>query len=112
MVKISFGRKTRMPCGCDAGKDSGVNTWAAFAGTDDNALVDGDFAVQEDELQKVLRALRHWDINIVAIHSHMSGEKPKILFLHYWGRGKSTALARAVKTGLDARELRMGISPQ
>jgi len=102
MVKVTIGRTTRMPCGCEAGKDSGVNTWAAFAGTDDNAVVDGDFAVQEDELQMVLRALRHGDINIVAIHHHMSGEKPNILFFHFWARGKSPTLARAIRTGLDA----------
>src|SRR5690348_17763464 len=48
----------RSPCGCEAGKEMGVNTWAAFAGTDDNAVVDGDFAVHEDELQSVLKSLR------------------------------------------------------
>ena len=47
-----------MPCGCEVGKEMGVNTWAAFAGTDDNAVVDGDFAVLEDELQPVLKSLR------------------------------------------------------
>jgi hypothetical protein len=103
MVKVTIGRKARMPCGCEAGKEMGVNTWAAFAGSDANAVVDGDFAVEEAQLPRVLRALRHGDINIVAIHHHMVGEKPTILFLHYWGRGKSAVLARAVKTGLDAR---------
>jgi len=53
-------------------KEMGVNTWAAFAGSDDNAVVDGDFAVTEDELQSALKALRVGGINIVAIHSHMS----------------------------------------
>ncbi len=65
----------------------GVNTWAAFAGSDDNAVVDGDFAMLESELQGVLKALRKADINIVAIHHHMAGETPRYLFLHYWGRG-------------------------
>jgi len=105
MVKVTLGRKTRMACGCEAGKELGVNTWAAFTGTDDNALVDGDFTVHEEELQVVLRALRHFDINIVAIHHHMSGEKPRMLFLHYWGRGKSTVLANALRTALAAQTL-------
>ena len=48
----------------------GVNTWAAFAGSDDNAVVDGDFAVTEDELQPVLKVARETaGSNIVAIHS-------------------------------------------
>jgi hypothetical protein len=103
MFKAVFGRKAKMPCGCEAGKEMGVNTWAAFAGTDDNAVVDGDFAVLEAELQEVLKSLRKSDVNIVAIHHHMSGEEPRILFLHYWGRGKATDLANAVKTALSTQ---------
>jgi hypothetical protein len=84
-------------------KDMGVNTWAAFAGTDDNALVDGDFAVKEGELQGVLKALRKGGVNIVAIHSHMTDENPRILFLHYWGRGSAAELTRSLKTALDTQ---------
>src|SRR5204862_4990651 len=101
--KVVIGRTTKMPCGCEMTKDMGVNTWAAFAGADDNALVDGDFAVHEAELQPVLKSLRHAGINIVAIHSHMTEENPRILFLHYWGKGKSSDLARAVKAALDTQ---------
>jgi hypothetical protein len=99
MFKVVIGRTTKMS-GMEVGKEMGVNTWAAFAGTDDNALVDGDFAVLESELQPVLKSLRHDGINIVAIHSHMAGEEPRTLFLHYWGRGKAEALAKALKAAL------------
>ena len=66
MFKVVIGRTTKMPCGCEMTKEMGVNTWAAFAGADDNAVVDGDFAVLEGELQSVLKSLRHDGINIVA----------------------------------------------
>jgi hypothetical protein len=101
MYKATVGRKTRASCGCAIGKTMGVNTWAAFGGNDDDAVVDGDFAVAETELQPVLRSLRASRINVVAIHSHMTGESPRILFLHYWGRGKAADLAAAVKKALD-----------
>jgi hypothetical protein len=101
MYKAVMGRKTQAACGCSVGKAMGVNTWAAFAGTDENAVVDGDFAVAESELQPVLKALRGAAINVVAIHSHMTQESPRILFLHYWGRGKSADLAQAVKRALE-----------
>jgi hypothetical protein len=104
MFKFVVGRKAKMPCGCDATKEMGVNTWAAFAGTDDDAVVDGDFAVLEDELQGVLQSLRQSGVNIVAIHHHMSGEEPRILFLHYWGRGKANDLADAVKAALATQK--------
>jgi len=68
MFKVVVGRSAKM-MDTEVGKEMGVNTWAAFAGADDNAVVDGDFAVLEDELQPVLKSLRHDGINIVAIHS-------------------------------------------
>ena len=97
MVKFVFGRVARMDCGCEVGKEMGVNTWASFGGTDDNAVVDGDFASREDELQPVLKSLRGAGINIVAIHHHMVGETPRYVFLHYWGRGKAADLAKAIR---------------
>lgn len=99
MVKFTIGRTAEMH-GTNIAKDMGVNTWAAFAGSDDNAIVDGDFAVTEDELQPVLKSLLKDKINIVAIHSHMTHEEPRIMFFHYWGRGQAKDLANAVKGGL------------
>src|SRR5216110_4096410 len=99
MVKFTIGRPAKMH-GVNIDKDMGVNTWAAFAGSDDNAVVDGDFAVTEDELQPVLRSLIKDKINIVAIHQHMTHEEPRIMFFHYWGRGRAKDLANAVKGGL------------
>src|SRR5713101_4645669 len=99
MVKFTIGRPAKMH-GVNIDKEMGVNTWAAFAGSDENAIVDGDFAVAEDELQPCLKALRVAGINIVAIHSHMTHEQPRILFFHYWGRGPAKDLAQAVKGAL------------
>lgn len=104
MFKVVIGREAKMPCGCAMTKEMGVNTWAAFAGTDDNAVVDGDFAVLEDELQPVLKSLRNEGINIVAIHHHMTHEAPRILFLHYWGKGRAGSLARSLKMTLDVQK--------
>jgi hypothetical protein len=98
MVKFTFGRPAKMH-GVTIDKDMGVNTWAAFAGSDDNAVVDGDFAVTEDELQPVLRSLLKEKINIVAIHQHMTHEDPRIMFFHYWGRGRAKDLANAINGG-------------
>src|SRR5206468_7423087 len=99
MVKFTIGRPAQMH-GTKIDKDMGVNTWAAFAGSDDNAVVDGDFAVTEDELQPVLKSLLKDKINIVAIHQHMTHEEPHIMFFHYWGRGRAKDLANAIKGGL------------
>ncbi len=98
MYKVVIGRTTKMPCGCTVGKEMGVNTWAAFYGTDDRALVDGDFVTFDGELQPVLKSLRASGINIVAIHSHMESENPKAIFLHYWGIGPARELRQECKS--------------
>lgn len=99
MVKFTFGRSAQMH-GTNVGNAMGVNTWAAFAGADDNAVVDGDFVVTEDELSSVLNLLLKHKINIVALHQHMTHEQPRMMFFHYWGRGPAKSLAEAVKAAL------------
>ena len=105
MYKVTIGRETKMACGCTVGNTMGINTWAAFAGTSDDALVVGDFVMLENELQTVLKTLRGNGINIVAIHQHMTGENPRMIFLHYYGRGKALALAQAVKAAINTQPL-------
>lgn len=100
VYKVTIGRTTRMH-GEVMGSTMGVNTWAAFVGSDDQAMVDGDFAMLETELQPVLKALRGAGIDIVAIHQHMTGESPRIMFLHYWGVGSTASLAKGVRAALD-----------
>jgi hypothetical protein len=97
-----IGRPVTMH-GVSVGKEMGINTWAAFGGSDEAAVIDGDFAMTENELQPVLRAMRKEGINIVAIHQHMSHEQPRYLFLHYWGKGKADDLAHSLRRVLDAQ---------
>jgi hypothetical protein len=110
MLKFSIGHPAIMH-GVKIDNAMGVNTWMAFAGSDDNAVVDGDFAVNEDELQPALKAMRIGEINIVAIHSHMTHEQPRILFFHYWGKGPAKKLAEAIQGALLASGL-SGVTTQ
>jgi hypothetical protein len=107
VYKVTIGRVTRMHGG-EVGNAMGVNSWAAFAGADDKAVVDGDFAMLESELQPVLKALRGAGIDIVAIHQHMTGEQPRVMFLHYWGIGSTQELARGLRSALDHTAVRLG----
>jgi hypothetical protein len=110
MYKMAIGRRARMH-GREIDNQMGLNTWAAFAGSDDNAFVDGDFAMLASELQGVLRALRRAGINIVAIHNHMTHEQPPYVFLHYWGKGKAADLARGLRAALDTQADARGSAP-
>ena len=103
VYRITIGRTIKMH-GHEVGNAMGINTWAAFAGSDDKAVVDGDFVMLEQEVQSVLKALRRAGINVVAIHNHMQMESPRVVFLHYWGVGSTTDLAKGLKAALDAQK--------
>jgi Domain of Unknown Function (DUF1259) len=79
----------------------GLNTWAAFHGSDSDAVVAGDIAMLESEVQPVLKALRGNGLDVVAIHHHMAVARPVVIFLHYWGRGPAAKLAAGVKAAVD-----------
>lgn len=79
----------------------GFNTWAAWQGTPEKAAVAGDFAMLENEVAHVIKALVENGIEVVAVHNHMVHEEPRIFFLHYWGVGSAEKLAAGLKAALD-----------
>jgi Domain of Unknown Function (DUF1259) len=79
----------------------GLNTWAAFAGNDADAQIAGDVAMRETEVTAVLNALRAHKLSVVAIHHHMLGTQPTVIFLHYWGRGSAEELATGFRAALE-----------
>jgi hypothetical protein len=79
----------------------GLNTWAAFIGSDADAAVAGDIAMLDGEVTPVLKALRAHGIDVVAIHHHMIGTQPAVIFLHSYGTGSAASLAAGFKAALD-----------
>ncbi len=79
----------------------GLNTWAAFAGERDAAHIAGDVAMLEHEVNPVIMALRRNNLEVVALHNHMLGESPRIIFLHYYGRGSAITLAQGFRAALN-----------
>jgi hypothetical protein len=87
----------------------GLNSWAAFAGTPSDAQIAGDIAMKESEVNAVPKTLRANGLEIVAIHHHMLGTQPQIIFLHYWDRDPAEKLATGFRATLDT--LGLGPSP-
>ncbi len=87
--------------GVDLTASMGMNTWAAFVGTNERAHVAGDVAMTAREVNKVIRELRKGGINLAAVHNHMLDEEPRIFFLHYWGTGPAKKLAETVRNAFD-----------
>jgi hypothetical protein len=103
VYKITIGRQDLdvREHGASINARMGLNTWAAFAGTDADAMVAGDVAMLEHEVTPVLKALRANGVSIVAIHHHMTDVEPVVIFLHYYGTGSAAVLARAVREAVD-----------
>src|SRR4051794_17037237 len=102
VYKITIGRDdlklTEM--GAPINARMGLNTWAAFVGTNENAAIAGDVAMLASEVTPVLKALRKNGLDVVAIHQHMTDTRPTIYFLHYWGTGPADKLAAGFKAAL------------
>lgn len=103
VYKITVGRDdlALKEMGAAINARMGLNSWAAFAGTDADAQIAGDIAMRESEVQGVLKALRAHNLDVVAIHHHMLGTQPVVIFLHYWGHGPSAKLAEGFRAALD-----------
>jgi len=102
VYKITVGRDDLhlSEMGAPINARMGLNTWAAFVGTNDNAAIAGDVAMLANEVTPVLKALRKNGIDVVAIHQHMTDTQPTIYFLHYWGTGPADKLATGFKAAL------------
>jgi hypothetical protein len=103
VYKITLGRDDLniKDMGATINARMGLNTWAAFVGTNNDAAVAGDIAMLENEVTPVLKALRSNGLDVVAIHHHMIDTNPTIIFLHYWGRGPAEKLATGFKAAVD-----------
>jgi len=110
VYKITVGRDdiNLKEMGATINARMGLNTWAAFFGTDANAEIAGDVAMLSNEVTPVLKALRANGLDVVAIHNHMTSGEPTIYFLHYWGTGPVEKLAGGFKVALN--ELGKGTS--
>ena len=90
-----------MAMGAEMTAAIGLNSWASFAGNKDSAHIAGDIAMLEDEVNTVIKALRANNLEVVALHNHMFGEDPRIIFLHYYGQGPAITLAKGFRSALD-----------
>ena len=103
VYKITIGRSDLQvrEHGAAINARMGLNTWAAFTGSDADAMVAGDVAMLEHEVTPVLKALRANGIDVVAIHHQMTGTQPVVIFLHYYGTGPAAKLAQGVRAAVD-----------
>ncbi len=101
--KYTLGRKDLkvMAMGVEMTTNIGLNSWASFAGKQDDAHIAGDIAMLQSEVNGVIKTLRAHNLEVVAVHNHMLGDDPHMIFLHYYGRGNAATLAGGFKAAID-----------
>ncbi|OGX88904.1 DUF1259 domain-containing protein [Hymenobacter glacialis] len=101
--KYTVGRADLQPLmmGTEMTAAIGLNSWAAFAGKQADAHIAGDVAMLEAEVNPVIKALRAHNLEVVAVHNHMLFDQPRMMFLHYYGRGPAAQLAQGFRAALD-----------
>jgi len=102
VYKATIGRHALL-YGESVGREMGISSWIAVAGTDNHALAQGEFVATSEELQDLLKALRSKDFKIVSIRNHLAGEHPQLLFVRFWQQGRSVELARGLRYALDVQ---------
>jgi hypothetical protein len=101
--KYTIGRADLkvMAMGVEMTTNIGLNSWASFAGKQDDAHIAGDIAMLQSEVNGVIKTLRQHNLEVVAVHNHMLGDDPHMIFLHYYGRGNAATLAQGFRAALD-----------
>jgi hypothetical protein len=80
---------------------AGLTSWMAFRKEGGAVVVDGDLALLEKEVTPVVSTLALNGFEVSAIHNHLLGERPRIMFVHFFARGEATKLATGLKNTLS-----------
>ena len=88
-----------------------LGSWAAFHSAGARTMAMGDLALLGTEVNPVVVELQKGGFEIVALHNHLIGEAPRVLYLHYMGEGEPTALARTLKAALSKTATPMAAVP-
>jgi uncharacterized protein DUF1259 len=80
-----------------------LGSWAGFKTTgDDHAMAMGDLVLLPSEVNPVIRALQAGGVEVLAVHNHLSGEAPEVVYVHFGGHSQPEAIAKALRSALEA----------
>ncbi|MGH9547727.1 MAG: DUF1259 domain-containing protein, partial [Terriglobales bacterium] len=85
-----------------------LGSWAAFSGTNDSASVMGDLVLLQTEVNPVMEKLRASGFEIMAVHNHLLGETPRVVYMHYMGHGPAVELATSLRSALSVSKTPLG----
>jgi len=85
--------------------------WAAFIKSDNNAITYGDLVLLDDEINPVISKLEDGGIELSALHNHLLHENPRVMYIHFVGRGDEVEMAKAIREALAVTKTPLGSTP-
>ncbi len=89
-----------------------LGSWAAFKKMGSETMLMGDLVLTEDEVEPVMLKLQQEGIEQTAIHNHLLGETPRIMYMHVGGHGDAVKLATSLASALALTKTPGGSSPR
>jgi hypothetical protein len=77
-----------------------LGSWAAFKRDGNTAMAMGDLVLTESEIEPVMAKLQEGGIQESAVHNHLIGESPRVLYMHIASHGDPVQMAKAIKDAL------------
>ena len=74
--------------------------WAAFIKSDNTAISYGDLVLLDDEINPAISKLEDSGIELSALHNHLLHENPRIMYIHFVGRGDEVGMAKGIREAL------------
>jgi len=90
-----------------------LGSWAGFvkAKAEGQVMAMGDLVLVPSEANRVVHALQAGGLDVLAIHNHLTGESPEVVYVHFGGHGEPSAVAAALRSALDATSLPRSAPP-
>ena len=95
----------------DMGAKLTPSSRAVFFGSDADAMIAGQVAMQSTEIDAVLKALRRHGLELAAVYNHSTAAHPPVWFAHFQGRGPAAKLAEGFRAALDELGRPLRVSP-
>jgi Domain of Unknown Function (DUF1259) len=85
-----------------------LGSWIAFKRTTDGqSMAMGDLVLTEDEVQPVMARLQKGGIEQTALHNHIVGEAPHVVYMHFMGKGDAEKIAQTLHDALTGTKTPM-----
>ena len=89
-----------------------LGTWIAFKPTSDGkTMAMGDLVLTESEVGPVMAKLQPGGVEQTAVHNHLLGETPRVVYMHVMATGDEAGIAQTLHDALAATHTPMAPPP-